>query len=60
MFSHVVVGSNDIDRSKKFYDAVAEQPRQPAVVVVSRAAGHRLEPRHGTSAIDDQHRRAGF
>jgi catechol 2,3-dioxygenase-like lactoylglutathione lyase family enzyme len=22
MFSHVVVGSNDIDRSKKFYDAV--------------------------------------
>lgn len=23
MFSHVMVGSNDIDRSKKFYDAVA-------------------------------------
>jgi catechol 2,3-dioxygenase-like lactoylglutathione lyase family enzyme len=22
MFSHIVVGSNDIDRSKKFYDAV--------------------------------------
>ena len=22
MFSHVVVGSNDIDRSKKFYDAL--------------------------------------
>jgi catechol 2,3-dioxygenase-like lactoylglutathione lyase family enzyme len=24
MFSHVVVGSNDIDRSKKFYDALFE------------------------------------
>jgi catechol 2,3-dioxygenase-like lactoylglutathione lyase family enzyme len=22
MFSHVMVGSNDIDRSKKFYDAL--------------------------------------
>jgi hypothetical protein len=42
------------------YDALAEQPRQPAAVVVSRAAGHRLEPRDRTSAIDDEHRRAGF
>jgi catechol 2,3-dioxygenase-like lactoylglutathione lyase family enzyme len=25
MFSHVVVGSNDIDRSKKFYDALFEK-----------------------------------
>jgi len=22
MFSHIVVGSNDLDRSKKFYDAL--------------------------------------
>ena len=22
MFSHIMVGSNDIDRSKKFYDAL--------------------------------------
>ena len=22
MFSHMMIGSNDIDRSKKFYDAV--------------------------------------
>ena len=25
MFSHVMVGSNDIDRSKRFYDALFEQ-----------------------------------
>ena len=25
MFSHIVVGSNDIDRSKKFYDALFEK-----------------------------------
>ena len=25
MFSHIMVGSNDIDRSKKFYDALFEK-----------------------------------
>jgi|SRR6185369_6005404 catechol 2,3-dioxygenase-like lactoylglutathione lyase family enzyme len=25
MFSHIVVGSNDLDRSKKFYDALFEK-----------------------------------
>jgi catechol 2,3-dioxygenase-like lactoylglutathione lyase family enzyme len=26
MFSHVMVGSNDVDRSKRFYDALLEKP----------------------------------
>src|SRR6476659_9853244 len=25
MFSHIMVGSNDVDRSKKFYDALLEK-----------------------------------
>jgi catechol 2,3-dioxygenase-like lactoylglutathione lyase family enzyme len=28
MFSHVMVGSNDLDRSKKFYDALFEKDAQ--------------------------------
>ena len=33
MFSHMMVGSNDIDRSKKFYDALfTAMGAQPAVV----------------------------
>ncbi|OCC22849.1 glyoxalase [Croceicoccus estronivorus] len=33
MFSHVMVGSNDIDRSKKFYDALfAAMGGNPAIV----------------------------
>ena len=24
MFNHIVIGSNDLDRSKRFYDAVLE------------------------------------
>ena len=33
MFSHVMVGSNDIDRSKKFYDALfAALGGKPAIV----------------------------
>jgi catechol 2,3-dioxygenase-like lactoylglutathione lyase family enzyme len=31
MFSHVMIGSNDIERSKKFYDALLPQSgRSPA------------------------------
>ena len=26
MFSHVMVGSNDVERSKRFYDALLEKP----------------------------------
>jgi catechol 2,3-dioxygenase-like lactoylglutathione lyase family enzyme len=26
MFSHVMVGSNDVERSKRFYDALLDQP----------------------------------
>ena len=61
MFSHVMVGTNDIERSKRFYDAVL------AVLGASEAArnaaktGHeRLFYRHGGSMfcvsepIDDQ------
>ena len=33
MFSHVMVGSNDIERSKKFYDAVLGTLGVPAGVV---------------------------
>jgi len=33
MFSHIVIGSNDIDRSKKFYDALfAAMGAQPGTV----------------------------
>ena len=30
MFSHVMVGSNDIARSKKFYDAAVRRDRREA------------------------------
>jgi catechol 2,3-dioxygenase-like lactoylglutathione lyase family enzyme len=33
MFSHMMVGSNDIDRSKKFYDAVFAAIGGPAAIV---------------------------
>ena len=33
MFSHVMVGSNDIDRSKKFYDALAASVGANAAVL---------------------------
>ena len=26
MFSHIMVGSNDVDQSKKFYDSLFERP----------------------------------
>ena len=29
MFSHIMVGSNDLDRSKKFYDALFEKDAAP-------------------------------
>ena len=33
MFSHIMIGSNDIDRSKKFYDALfAAMGAQPGAV----------------------------
>ena len=32
MFSHIMIGSNDVDRSKKFYDALfAARGRNPAL-----------------------------
>jgi catechol 2,3-dioxygenase-like lactoylglutathione lyase family enzyme len=51
MFSHVMVGSNDIERSKRFYDAVLGVLGAPAPVKNAARSGHmRLFYRHdGTS-----------
>ncbi|MFW9617031.1 VOC family protein [Aquabacterium sp.] len=47
MFSHIMVGSNDIDRSKRFYDAVLSVLGVPAAVSNQNATGHtRLFYRH--------------
>jgi catechol 2,3-dioxygenase-like lactoylglutathione lyase family enzyme len=41
MFSHVMIGSNDIDRSKKFYDALfAAMGAQPATVDAKGRLGY--------------------
>lgn len=62
MLSHVMVGSNDIERSRRFYDAVlGEVLGVPEPIINQAASGHiRLFYRHGGSSfcvsepIDDQ------
>ena len=47
MFSHIMVGSNDIERSKRFYDAVLGQLGVPEPFRNQAATGHaRLFYRH--------------
>jgi len=47
MFSHVMVGSNDIERSRRFYDAVLGVLGAPAPVKNAARSGHmRLFYRH--------------
>jgi len=47
MFSHIMVGSNDIERSKRFYDAVLAVLGTPEGVRNQNATGHtRLFYRH--------------
>lgn len=48
MFSHVMIGTNDIERSKRFYDAVLGVLGAPAAVRNTAKTGHeRLFYRHG-------------
>ncbi len=52
MFSHVMVGSNDIERSKRFYDAVLGVLEAGAPIVNKAASGHtRLFYRHDGSTF---------
>lgn len=52
MFSHVMVGSNDIERSKRFYDAVLGVLGAGAPIVNKAASGHtRLFYRHDGSTF---------
>jgi catechol 2,3-dioxygenase-like lactoylglutathione lyase family enzyme len=60
MFSHVMVGSNDIERSKRFYDAVLAVLGVPPAFQNAASTGHlRLFYRHDggtfcvTEPIDD-------
>ena len=56
MFSHVMVGTNDIERSKRFYDAVLGVLGAGAAVQNAAATGHnRLFYRHdgGTFCISE-------
>lgn len=56
MFSHVMVGSNDIERSKKFYDAVLKVLGVPDPLRNAAATGHeRLFYRHdgGTFCVSE-------
>lgn len=47
MFNHVMVGSNDIERSKRFYDAVLSTLGVPEPLRNTSASGHkRLFYRH--------------
>ena len=47
MFSHIMVGSNDIDRSKRFYDAVLAVLGAPPAICNQNETGHtRLFYRH--------------
>jgi len=47
MFSHIMVGSNNIERSKRFYDAVLAVLGAPEGVLNQNATGHtRLFYRH--------------
>ncbi len=52
MFSHVMVGSNDIEQSKRFYDAVLATLGAGAPVENTAASGHkRLFYRHDGSSF---------
>ena len=52
MFSHVMVGSNDIERSKRFYDAVLGVLGAGEAMENRNAAGQmRLFYRHGGSSF---------
>lgn len=52
MFSHVMVGSNDIERSKRFYDAVLGVLGAGEPLRNQNATGHtRLFYRHGGSTF---------
>jgi catechol 2,3-dioxygenase-like lactoylglutathione lyase family enzyme len=48
MFNHIMVGSNDIERSKRFYDAVLATLRSGQPIRNKAGSGHtRLFYRHG-------------
>lgn len=52
MFSHIMVGSNDIERSKRFYDAVLSVLGAPEGVRNQNQTGHtRLFYRHDGSTF---------
>ncbi|RYX89948.1 MAG: VOC family protein [Comamonadaceae bacterium] len=52
MLNHVLVGSNDIERSKRFYDAVLGVLGAPEAVRNNAASGHiRLFYRHDGSTF---------
>ena len=56
MFNHVMVGSNDLDRSKRFYDAVLATLGAGAPLRDTASAGHtRLFYRHdgGTFCVSE-------
>lgn len=52
MFSHVMVGTSDIERSKRFYDAVLATVGAPAAIPNTASSGHkRLFYRHDGSSF---------
>lgn len=52
MFSHVMIGTNDIERSKRFYDAVLGALGAPQAIRNTAKTGHeRLFYRHGGSSF---------
>lgn len=52
MFSHVMVGTNDIERSKQFYDAVLGVLKTDKAIRNTTSAGHtRLFYRHNGSTF---------
>ena len=52
MFSHVMIGSNDIERSKRFYDAVLGTLGASAPLRHTAPSGHtRLFYRHGENTF---------
>lgn len=52
MFSHIMIGSNDIERSKRFYDAVLGVLGAPPATITASANGHkRIFYRHDGSSF---------
>ena len=52
MFSHIMIGSNDLERSKRFYDAVLGTLGAPPPLRNETASGHtRLFYRHAGSTF---------